>query len=433
MSQTKRELCVCDPLYGYIYFNASERALIEHPAFQRLRLIQQLGFSQYAFPSGIGNRFAHSLGACHLSGRAFDRIFSRPGAVKNLSLSEQKKNQFRQTLRMAALLHDIGHSPLSHSGECLMPKLRELNLTRFLKTDSKRLACHEDYSLKFILDTELSKIILKAGIEPLAVAQLLHREVSGAEAFFKEKGINYLPLLRQIISSDLDVDRMDYLHRDSLNCGVGYGLIDFAWMLCHFDFHRSEKEELFLALASPALYTVESFFLGRQHMRMIVYFHHKAVIYNEMLKRYANTCGWKLAQDIEAYSRFTDSYLFDRIREGKSNEWTERILNHKPYLRLYESRQLKERGVLRKSSLDSIKKKLARASIPFMEIDSENHSINPSKKQRFKDYKIFVKNHFLPSVKTLFEESAMIAIPERRIERLYVKPEWFKEAKALIQ
>ena len=257
----EKALCICDPLYGYIYFNANEQSLIEHFFFQRLRFIQQLGFSQYAFPSGVGNRFAHSLGACHLAGEAFDSIFSKPAAEK-LSLSEVRKNQFRQTLRMAALLHDVGHGPLSHSGECLMPDLKELKLNRFLKTDFTRQARHEDYSVKFIMETALSEKIEKVGVKPLAVAQLLHEEVTGAEEFFKENGVDCLPLLRQIVSSDLDVDRMDYLQRDSLICGVRYGLIDFAWLLTHFDLHRSPEDQIFLVLDSQALYTAESFFSG---------------------------------------------------------------------------------------------------------------------------------------------------------------------------
>ena len=72
-------------------------------------------------------------------------------------------------------------------------------------------------------------------IDPATVAQLLHQDFFGARDFFIEKGVDFLPLLRQIISSDFDVDRIDYLQRDSLYCGVKYGLIDFIWLLSHFD------------------------------------------------------------------------------------------------------------------------------------------------------------------------------------------------------
>ena len=323
---------ICDPLYDYIYLDQGEKSLIDHNLFQRLRFIQQLGFVEQAFPSGIGNRFGHSLGACHLAGKAFDSIFNKN---KKLPISESKKQKLRRTLKTAALLHDIGHGPLSHSSESLMPQVKELGLESFLNTDFKRQAYHEDYSIKFIMEKEgFYTAIKQIELEPSEVAQLLHPEFFGGEDFFKEGGLNFLPLLRQIISSDFDVDRMDYLHRDSLYCGVKYGLIDFVWLISHFDCHI-ENKHVFLAIGKEGLYTLESFILGRQHMRSIVYFHHKPVIYNKMLKKYARDCRWRLPSDIQNYACFIDSKLFDRLKSD-DNVWAKRIIERRAYLRLYE-------------------------------------------------------------------------------------------------
>ena len=122
-----------------------------------------------------------------------------------------------------------------------------------------------------------------------------------------------MPLLRQIISSDFDVDRMDYLYRDSLYCGVKYGLIDFVWLISLFDCHI-EGNDVFLAIEKEAIYTLESLIVGRQHMRLIVYFHHNSAIYNQMLKKYAESCQWNLPSEISDYILWTDNRLLEQLK-----------------------------------------------------------------------------------------------------------------------
>ena len=430
MSYMKRNK-ICDPLYDYIYLDSEEKFLMDQEAFQRLRSIQQLGFSEKAFPSGTGNRFCHSLGAFHLAGRAFDSIFDKN---KFISLRESKRRQFRKVVKISALLHDVGHGPLSHSSESLMPNLKELNLDKYFKTDVKRQARHEDYSVKFVMEEKgLSQAIQQAGAEPSAVAQLLHREFSGAEDFFMEKGFDFLPLLRQIISSDFDVDRMDYLQRDSLSCGVKYGLVDISWLLSHFDLH-AEKDQVFLAIGREALYTLESFILGREHMRMIVYFHHKPVIYNEMLKRYAEQCGWRLPYQLQDYARFTDSRLFDHLREDTKSLWAKRIIKNKPYVRLYEYIFFESKASVKmgeeKTSL--IKNVLKREGIGFIDTNSKKHSIKPSK-LTLEKAPIYLKNQALNQIQLLDQSPSLRVFPPRIIQRIYVEPEAFPKAKALLK
>ena len=533
-------MTVCDPLYGYMSFDADERRLIDHRAFQRLRSIQQLGFSQYAFPSGSGNRFSHSLGACHLAGLAFDSVFSKKEAPR---LSGEKRRLFRKTLRFAALLHDIGHGPLSHSSECLTPPLSDLGLEGFfaknspqeagkgsraplsraspegtrpveprpvadlpakaLRRPSGRRARHEDYSALLILKTDLAGLIQKAGVEPEAVVSLIHRELFWKTAdFWKERDLCFQPFLGQIISSDLDVDRMDYLQRDSLFCGVKYGLMDFQWLLSHFTCHR-EGDRLFLALRREALYTVESFLLGRQHMRLIVYFHRKAVVYNQMLQKYAQKCArrrippaqWTLPADPESYIRFTDSRLFETLKETE-NEWSRRILGRKkPFLRLFERtitspRRRKEAKEAEREK--DLKQALQKTGIPFIEADSnqsapaalpaegfsanrfsaakrrpasaeawtakdfseeavpsggisagadgaaaaeaaeprpatDRSAMDRTLEARFTADRIFLKDSLTARAEPL--NDSLLPLPERRIRRIYVAPEFFEEAK----
>lgn len=416
---------ICDPLYDYIYLDREEKSLISHPVFQRLRAIRQLGFSEQAFPSATHNRFSHSLGVCHLAGQAFDSIFSK----NNSLLNPGKKRLFRRTLRAASLLHDIGHGPLSHSSESLLPPLKDLRLQKLLREGEGRSARHEDYSLCLIMEEEgLCKLIKEAGLEPEAVARLLHPGFSGGEGFFVEKGLNFLPLLRQILSSDFDVDRMDYLYRDSLSCGVKYGLIDFIWLISHFNCHI-EGGQVFLAVNREALYTLESLILGRQHMRLIVYFHHKSAIYNQMLKNYAKNCDWKLPSDLAEYISWTDHLLFEKLKSSK-DVWARRITEQRPYLRLYESIFF-ENSSEPSPQIKSLRERLKGERVGFIHINSEKHSIKPHKSAS-QNHPIYLKNKALNQAQALSENPALLSIPSRRIERVYVDPSVMGRAKSCL-
>src|SRR3984957_16450889 len=110
-----------DPVHGSIELSENEVAILDSRPYQRLRAIKQLGFSEFSFPGATHNRYLHSLGVCYLAGRAFDSIFK-----KFEFSSPALRTRLRQTTRLAALLHDIGHGPLSHTTEDVMPQLGEL-------------------------------------------------------------------------------------------------------------------------------------------------------------------------------------------------------------------------------------------------------------------------------------------------------------------
>ena len=139
---------VRDPIHGNLPLLDAEVAVLDSKAYQRLRAIKQLGFSEFSFPGATHNRYLHSLGVSHLAGIAFDSIFAK---FSFSSLASRER--LRQTVRLAALLHDIGHGPLSHASEEVMPPLKDLKVGVYLKRSVKPAddaqANHEDYTIKF--------------------------------------------------------------------------------------------------------------------------------------------------------------------------------------------------------------------------------------------------------------------------------------------
>ena len=154
-----------DPVHGSITVTDDEVIILDTPEYQRLRSIKQLGVSEFSFPAATHNRYLHSIGVCHLAGRAFDQIFAN-----TVFANPNVKIRIRQCFRLAALLHDVGHGPLSHVTEAVMPQLKDLNVQAYqhrLKSmyqlgivpSLDRQANHEDYTIKYITDSPLADVI----------------------------------------------------------------------------------------------------------------------------------------------------------------------------------------------------------------------------------------------------------------------------------
>ena len=190
---------------------------------------------------------------------------------------------------MATLLHDIRHAPLSHTTESVMPMLSELELPERHQHDSTekdRQATHEDYTIKIITDSSftqsLNLLVDKFGIDPNCIADLVVGQTSDSK-YFEVEGINYFPLLHQLVSSEMDCDRMDYL-RDSYFCGVSYGKYDIDWIIDNLSPCIIENEA-YLGLNERAIPTFDDFLLGRFHMFLMVYFHYRAVCLEKLLEK----------------------------------------------------------------------------------------------------------------------------------------------------
>jgi len=329
-----------DPIHGAIDVNDAEVAVLDSREFQRLRAIKQLGFAEFSFPGATHNRYLHSVGVMHLAGRAFDSIF------KDFKFSsETVRKNLRQVLRLGALLHDIGHGPLSHTTEEVMPPVAKLKIKAYEHRDPLaapfnvgRKADHEDYTIKFITDSPLTAIIERNFPEftPLHVASLVDKSLLAPGDFFMDQGLDFRTVLSQVVSSEMDVDRMDYLERDAYFTGTNYGRVELGWLIGNLTHHIVENK-VYLGLSRRALYTFDDFLISRHHMYLMVYFHHKSIVYEEMLMRYLSSpeCTYVLPADIGAYVRCTDYSLYEHL-SSVDNFWAERIAARQPHKMLFE-------------------------------------------------------------------------------------------------
>jgi uncharacterized protein len=206
--------------------------LIDAPEFQRLRRIKQLGLGLYTYQGAEHSRFTHSLGAAHLMTRILDR----------LSDSHEIDVEDRLAARAAALLHDVGHAPFSHAMEKTLGVPHE-QLTIAAITSRETTLCQTLASYQSELPDRVASIIA-GDFKPAALAQL--------------------------VSSQLDVDRMDYLLRDSLMTGAKYGLYDLEWIINALQIDK-ETDRVFVA--ARGVYAVEEYLQARYYMFRQVYFH----------------------------------------------------------------------------------------------------------------------------------------------------------------
>lgn len=423
-----------DVVHGSIGIEPGELAVIDSRYFQRLRQIKQLGFAEFSFPAATHNRYIHSLGAMKTASIAYGTIFKL--------LPSETFSKYRALVRLAALLHDVGHGPLSHTTEFAMPDVRELKVPGApLPKNKSRKATHEDYTLKIILDSGLTPILEKAGapfgFKPVHIAGLIEPHMTIDDDSFITKldekegspSVNIRPILQQIISSELDADRMDYLRRDSLHAGVSYGQFDFDWLVGNLTYHV-KNAKCYLALQHRALYAFEDFLISRFHMFLMVYFHYKSVVFDAMLGEYFSSpdCDYSLPADIEAYCNSNDAELYAHLARS-SNEWARRISEKRPYRMLMELHS----GIPATKVATQEQQRLLTRTQKELEAQDIHYLIGTSTGELSKYFRkpgdpIFVRydNHYsapsfipLEQCTDLFEKYS----EKRSITRLYVSPE----------
>ena len=320
-----------DPIHGTIHAGPEETRVIDSRFFQRLRHVKQLGFGELAFPGATHTRHAHSLGAMHVAGRLFDAV-ARP-------LPEPTRARFRAAVRLAVLCHDLGHMPLSHASEAVAPERAKLMLPSWLGTEGGR-ASHEDYTARILLGSELTPVLASAltpwSLSPEHLVSLITGEAPPSGSPFVEAGVDWAPLLRAIVSGELDADRMDYLQRDSFFTGVNYGRYDFEWIVGNLS-AAEQGGSMYLALSRVAAFEFDDFLLSRYHMFLSVYYHHTSVSFDHMLRRYYDEAPGELEipADPEGFLRCDDVALHARLRTS-DNRWAKRLVDRKGFKRVAE-------------------------------------------------------------------------------------------------
>lgn len=232
----KRKI-INDPIYGFVSIPYDIiYDIMEHPYFQRLRRIKQLGLTHYVYPGALHTRFHHALGAMHLMTQAIDVLRS-----KGVDITKEEA----EAVTIAILMHDAGHGPFSHALEHTLVNVH-----------------HEELSILFM--QYLNKIF--------------KGKLSLAITIFKNK--YHKPFLYQLISGQLDMDRMDYLNRDSFFTGVHEGVIGYDRIIKMLNVHEGE-----LVVEEKGIYSIEKFLIARRLMYWQAYLHKTVLSAEQMLIR----------------------------------------------------------------------------------------------------------------------------------------------------
>lgn len=303
-------LSIRDPIHGFIRTDPLESALLKSRPMQRLRFIHQLGLTFLVFPGAEHSRFSHVLGTMHLAGQIYDalasksdgRLSSEPGALE------------RRLVRVAALLHDIGHAPFSHSAENLFEGGID----------------HEDMTMRLLDTPEMVEIFDRHGdgIDSAAVRRVLTKQGQGVEN-----------LLSEIVTSELDVDKMDYLKRDSLYCGVQYGIYDLQRLIEVLEPVPDPRDGRWrIGVGHGGIHALEALLMARYYMFTQVYFNVTTKALELHFNHWLRTEGIEWPGDPEAFLAHDDLSVLQAMR-GSDDLHARAIVNRERFNLAYETEE----------------------------------------------------------------------------------------------
>jgi hypothetical protein len=267
-------LDIIDPIHDFVRVYDNELKIIDTPIFQRLRRIRQLSGAHLIYPGAQHTRFEHSLGVMHIASMA-GQALAEKGVVSFDDI---------QNLRLAGLLHDIGHGPFSHLFEEVFEEKRKIS--------------HEDLGRDIILKTEIGEIISKNGFDKKLVTKL---------AF----GDSKLQFMNEIISGALSADMMDYLLRDGYFTGAEHAKIDHHRLTHSLDVYKNK-----LALDKSSLVNFETMMISRYQMFKAVYFHKTVRAGEVMLLEAMNLAEGELglsSMNLDEYLQLSDDVILAKL------------------------------------------------------------------------------------------------------------------------
>jgi HD superfamily phosphohydrolase len=289
-----------DPLWKNIRVDPLALRLVDTPAFQRLRYVRQLGLAYLVYPGASHSRFEHALGAYHLAQRALS-LFAERGLEREISPDACR------IVRCAALLHDIGHYPFSHT-------LEEIG------------ALHHE---------EVARPLITTG----AVADVLRQEL-GTDAperiMALIRGKSDSPL-QGLISGSLDLDKIEYLKRDAFMCGVNYGDIDVERLLDSLQLvHEPERGAATVGISEKGLSALESLLFAKYQMYRNVYWHHAVRSATAMYKRLVEGALRAGSLDAATLAAFTDEGLLHELAQRAPTSLLAALRERRLYKRIFE-------------------------------------------------------------------------------------------------
>jgi len=420
-------------LSGSIDVTPLEDHVIGHPWFQRLRRVRQTAFLNLVFPGASHSRFEHSIGVMHQAGVAWEKIRQNQNRLEistkkykdfaqredskisgqglhgvlhptfELSNKLFKSDYVFQALRLAALMHDMGHAPFSHSAERFLPGADEIlrtnpELPSYLKTwlaklsakNGKKAVSHEVFTI-IIVERVLSEIYqnqpqLELKISPQDIISIINPQIS-PESNSPLITLKANQLCHELISGEVDIDRMDYLARDSKEAGVVYGIFDgdrILDSLClYFD---KDDETLHLAIQFSGLAAFEDYLRARQSMYLQLYFHKTSVAAEAMLQYMIEALqDWRLPAKLSEYCSIDEwnissilSYQADQKIPDESSRnhfkktMNDLIYNRRLWKRVYEISG-SSNAVAFDPSLEQAKKILSALGVHFQQISSASY------------------------------------------------------------
>ncbi len=269
---------ICDPVHGFIRLSEIETKVVDSRPFQRLRYIQQMGVAYLVYPGATHTRFEHSLGVMELASRVYDtlmhpmHLFS--SLKKALPSDAEEIGYWRQILRLAALCHDLGHLPFSHTAEkSLLPS-----------------GGHERKTVELVQSPDMRALWIDLGKQ--AEEDILKLAVSEAELQALDLNLTLNPwekMLSQVITDDnFGADRIDYLLRDARSTGVGYGHFDYQQLIDTLRILPGVKGsvQLSIGVAESGIQSVESLWIARYLMYARVYQHPKVRLLSHHMQRF---------------------------------------------------------------------------------------------------------------------------------------------------
>jgi len=340
----KNYLDIIDPIHDFIRVYDYELPIIDNPLFQRLRRIKQLSGAHLTYPSAQHSRFEHSLGVMHIATEA------------GFALNEKGflNSDDVQVLRLAGLLHDIGHGPFSHLFEEVI--------------QDKKIS-HEDYGKKIILNSEIGDVLSKTGFDKKLIAQIA----------FGESKFQYL---NEIISGSLSADMMDYLLRDGYFTGAEHAKVDHKRITQSLNIHKKK-----IALERSALYSFESMMHSRYQMFKAVYFHKTVraaeVMLIQALRLSDDEFGFS-SFNLDEYVKLTDEFVISSIIFSKSSK-------------LKRARQLAENYQNRKL-LKCVFERILTSQTNLKKTRTDELRLELSKKSKIDENEIFVDSSVTPSI-----------------------------------